>query len=147
MSTIRNINELKALLASNLIRERRAGISIAVEMLAADFNSDEVRTLLENIVKNDLITNVQNDARKALAIDNARRSPVPAKSPDYIFNVRCPKGHVNSYDKREYCPRNGNVIRRTVVRGIHNVDEILIHCKTSGCGEDFYVEVDCEGYK
>lgn len=147
MTEIDRLSQLKQILGSNLIRERRAGIRMAAEMLANDLHRDEVHALLESLVKNDLITNVQDDARKALAADNARRNPVPAKNPDYIFNVRCPKGHVNSYDKREYCPRNGNVIRRIVAHGTHNVDEILIHCKTSGCGEEFFVEVDCEGYK
>lgn len=147
MTDIDRLSQLKQTLGSNLIRERRAGIKMAAEMLANDFHRDEVHALLESLAKNDLITNVQDDARKVLVADNARRNPVPTKNPDYIFIVRCPVGHVNSYDKREYCPRNGNIIRRTVVRGIHNVDEILIHCKTSGCGEEFYVEVDCEGYK
>lgn len=147
MTDTERLDQLKQVLASQLIRERRAGIKMAAEMLANDLHRDEVRALLENLAKNDLMTTVQEDARKALAADDARLHPVPAAPPDYIFGAKCPKGHVSYFDKRECCPKSGQGTWRTITRGNREVDEILLRCKTKGCGEQFYAEVDCEGYK
>lgn len=147
MTDTERLTQLKQILASHLIRERRAGIKMAAEMLTNNMHSDEVRILLENLAKNDLITTVQEDARRALAAEDIRLHPTPAAPPDYVFGAKCANGHVSYYDKREYCPRNSSLTRRTTTRGSREVDEILLHCKTKGCGEEFFVEVDCKGYK
>jgi hypothetical protein len=59
----------------------------------------------------------------------------------HVFAARCPKGHVTYFDRRVVCPESGEFVRR---RG-GECDEILLTC--GECGERFYVEVDCEGYK
>ena len=145
MTEAKTLAQLKEMLTSSLIRKRKTGIMMAAEMLASDMCRADVRALLEDISKTDLITLVQEAAQKALDDDDARRSP--QKNPEYIFGARCPKGHISHYDKREYCPKNSNVTRRTVFRDKRNVDELLLRCKIAGCGEGFYVEVNCEGYK
>jgi len=145
MTEVEKLAQLKEMLSSHLIGKRKAGIMMAVEMLTNDVSKMEVRAILENISKNDLIMQVQEDAQKALDDDDARYAP--PKSPDYIFGARCPKRHVSYYDKREYCPKNSNITRRTILRDPGNIDELLVQCKTAGCNEKFYVEIDCEGYK
>lgn len=139
------LTQLQEMLASDIHSKRRAGVAFGAEMLANGLHRTEVRALLEQVVQNDLLTTIQADARQALAADDARHSP--PKSPDYVFGAKCPQGHVSYYDKRETCPKSSNVTRRTVWRDERNVDELLLRCKTPGCKQEFYVEVNCEGYK
>ncbi len=139
------LSQLQALLASEIHSKRRTGVAFGAEMLAKGQHRTEVRALLETVAKNDFLQTIREDASRALANDEARHAP--QKSPGYVFGVRCPKGHVSYYDKRETCPKSSNVTRRTVFRDARSVDEILLRCKTPGCGEEFYAEVDCEGYK
>jgi hypothetical protein len=147
MSENEKLDQLKEMLSSELIRKRRAGIAMAVEMLASNLHWKDVRILLEDMAKNDLIGTVREDAQYALDEDDARRNPKKSASADYVFSARCPNGHVSYYDKREICPKSGIGHRRVVIRDGRESDEILLKCKTRGCGEEFAVEVDCEGYK
>ncbi len=141
------LRQLKEMLTSDLIRKRKAGIAMAAEMLATDAQPQAVRALLDDIAKNDAMLTVREAARAALDADDARRNPPPTKSPDYVFGARCPNGHVSYYDKREYCPKQGYLTRRTVTRDGKDLDEVLLKCKTKDCGEEFFVAVDCDGYK
>lgn len=144
MPDIERLGQLKEILSSKLIRKRKAGIDMAGEMLANDIHRDQVRALLVVIAQKDSMLTLREAAQATLDGDEARHNP-PA--PDYVFDARCPKGHVNSYDKREYCGRQGKVLRRTVSRDGKDLDEVLLKCKTKACGEKFFVEVNCEGYK
>lgn len=58
----------------------------------------------------------------------------------HIIGKRCPKGHVNYYDKRQICTSDGEVFRSA-----EKEDRIVVKCKE--CGESFVITVDCEGYK
>ncbi len=146
MTETERLAQLKQMLTSNLIRERRAGIKMAVEMLANDLHSDEVRVLLENLAKNDLITTVQDDARQSLAADEAQRNPPPAAPLDYVFGAKCTYcHHVNYLDKREVCPKQSNLSREVIVRDGQEMDFIWVTCKY--CGKDFKTPVPCKGYK
>lgn len=147
MTELEPLIQLKEMLASNLIRERKAGIEMSATMLTNDVQLEEVRALLAQLAKHDPIIIVREAAQAVLDLDDARRNPQPAKSPDYVFQARCPDGHVNYYDKRVYCPRRGNVPRSMVSRGGKNLDEVLIKCTGKACGKEFSVEVDCEGYR
>jgi hypothetical protein len=147
MTDPKPLTQLKEMLASNLIRTRKEGIKMADEMLANDTQPELVRALLTELAKSDPMIIVREAAKVVLDLDGARRNPPPAKSPDYIFQARCPDGHVNYYDKRVYCPRRGNVPRSMVSRGGKNLDEVLIKCTGKACGKEFSVEVDCEGYR
>jgi hypothetical protein len=59
----------------------------------------------------------------------------------HIFQAICPKGHVQNYDKREVCPKNGSTY---LGRKGKCQSEVLLTCKE--CQIGFYVEIDCEGY-
>jgi hypothetical protein len=136
------IGQLKGLLGSPNISQRKAGIAMAAEMLSGGQERVLVRALLEDLIAHEPLLTVREQAQAALAEDERRHSNA---SPDYVFGATCPKGHVSYYDKREKCPKSGTVIRRVVFRGGREVEEIYLRCKT--CGEEFYAEVDCEGYR
>jgi hypothetical protein len=140
-----DIDQLKEMLKSKLISKRKAGIEMARQMLAHDLACEPVRVLLQEAAKGDLIMGVQKLALEVLAEDDTRHNPSPFKSPGYVFGGVCLKGHTSYYDKRELCPKQSLVIHRMVRRGGYDVDEIELKCKT--CGEVFYAEVPCEGYK
>lgn len=139
--------QLMEMLDSNLVSKRKAGIKMAAEMLAEDLYGNDVRALLEKLSKDDLIVAVRKAAEDVLDSYKYHHTSMAIHPPDYIFGARCPKEHVSYYDKREYCPKNSNIVRRTTFRDARNVDEILLRCKATGCNERFYVEIDCEGYK
>ena len=144
MTEPEQLTQLQQMLTSDLIRKRKAGIAMAAEMLASDQQSEAVRALLEEIAKNDGMLTVREAAQAMLDADHKRRNPPP---PDYVFGGRCPNGHVSYYDKREHCPKQGHGVYRTVSRDGKDLDEILLKCKTKDCGEEFFVAVDCDGYK
>ena len=139
------LNPLKEMLSSRLIRKRRAGIKMATEMLAQGVCWVAVIDLLEEISANDPITIVQADAHTVL--DSVKSQSQAPRPPDYVFPGKCHHGHLNFYDKREWCPNRSSVVRRETTKGGSKVEEILITCKTHGCGEKFFVAVDCAGYK
>ncbi len=139
------LTQLNEMLTSDLIRKRKAGIVMAAEMLATDAQPQAVRALLEGIAKNDDMLTVREAAQVALDADQVRRNP---PRPDYVFDARCPNGHVVSYDKREHCPKKqGHGVYRTVSRDGKDLDEVLLKCKVKTCGEEFFGPVNCEGYK
>lgn len=133
------LTQLEQMLTSDLIRKRKAGIVMAAEMLATDAQPEAVRALLGEIAKNDAILIIREAAQAALETDHKRRNPPP---PDYVFGARCPNGHVNYYDKREHCRSLGFVMRDG-----KESDEVLLKCKTKACGEEFFVAINCDGYK
>jgi hypothetical protein len=75
--------------------------------------------------------------------------PQPAASSEaaHIFGVRCSKGHVTYFDKREVCREDGSITRSLVYRDDRQLDALRLRCGTAGCGEWVWVDVDCEGYK
>ena len=142
MTEIEWIDQLKQLLASPIISQRKAGLDEARERLTNGQARDLVRALLEDVAAHDPLLTVREAAQDVLAEDDARHSTA---NPDYVFGARCPKGHVSYYDKRKVCPKSGTIIRRMLLRDDRQVEEIYLRCKT--CGEDFFVEVDCKGYQ
>jgi len=147
MTDPEKLNQLKEMLSSGLIRKRKTGIDMAAELLASDPQPKAVRDLLTDIAKHDAMITLREAARAVLSADEARRNPPTMTSPTYVFSARCSKGHLSYYDKRTYCPKQDNVTRRSVARAGKNVDEILLKCRTSGCDEEFFAEVDCQGYQ
>ena len=136
------IVQLKALLGSPLISQRKAGIDMGRERLANGQERELVRALLEEVADHDPLVIVQELAQAALAEDDARHSTA---SPAYVFGATCPKGHVSYYDRRKVCPKSEELVWRVVLRGGQDVNQVRLRCKT--CGEEFFVEVDCEGYR
>ena len=136
---------LRKLLNSNLIRERRAGVAAARDLLAAGLQREEVRALLAAVAEEDLIDLVRDDARQALSADDARSAP--PKPADYIFGAVCPNGHTSYYDKRAVCLPRENNMSRTVRRGEQEMVEMRLTCQEKTCRAEFYVVVPCEGYR
>lgn len=65
-----------------------------------------------------------------------------------IFGVTCANYHISYFDKRKVCPKSKEVIiRRVVQEDDKELDELILTCKTEGCGKKIKVRVDCEGYK
>lgn len=127
------------------IRERRAGIKQAEELIGNPEYRLEIFALIEELAANDPIGNVRQEARTVL--DRQRRAHQPritTGNPEDFFGARCPNGHVSYYDKREVCPHSGTGYR-LVESGGRELDKIFVRCKT--CRERFEVQVDCEGYK
>jgi hypothetical protein len=63
----------------------------------------------------------------------------------HIFGVRCEKGHVTYFDKREVCREDGSITRSIVYRDDRQLDALRLRCGT--CQAWVVAEVDCEGYK
>ena len=137
------LTQLNEMLTSDLIRKRKAGIAMAVEMLATDAQPEAVRALLEGIAQNDAMLTVREAAQAALDADDKRRNPPP---PDYVFGAKCMYCHyVTQLDKRVVCPKQGNITREVTVRDGLELDTILVKCKH--CGKEFKTPVPCKGYK
>lgn len=65
-----------------------------------------------------------------------------------VFGVTCANFHTSYFDKREVCPDSRDIIVRRVVREEgKELDELVLACKTAGCGKKIKVRVDCEDYK
>jgi hypothetical protein len=62
----------------------------------------------------------------------------------HIFGVRCEKGHITYFDKREVCRHDGSITRSVVWRDNKQLDALRLRCGT--CQEWVVAEVDCEGY-
>ena len=148
MSKFPTLEEIERLLKSEFIRERKQGIQKAAELLANGLHRKAMRDRLAEIARNDLITGVGELAQAALDEDDQRHAVQPPRYQSdarHMFGAECPKGHVHYYDKRLYCPKQGNITRRTVFRDGVEQDEILVKCTT--CGVEFVADVACEGYK
>ena len=143
MSTHEQLEQLQEMLASKNIRERKTGIAMANGMLAQGLHREQIHAWLTQVAKNDLIKSVQQAAQAALDADPASQSSRLIAPPDYIFDARCPNGHVHYYDKREVCRRQGKVSRGHE----EEKDEVILRCKTQACAQEFSVAVSCEGYK
>jgi hypothetical protein len=73
--------------------------------------------------------------------------PAASSEAAHIFGVRCEKGHVTYFDKREVCREDGSITRSIVYRDNRQLDALRLRCGTAGCDEWVWVDVDCEGYK
>lgn len=141
------MDEIMSLLSHAHIRERKAGITRAAQLLEQDSHVEPLLAALEDISRKDLIMNVREEARRVLEQFAAKGQPAAQPQSRHNIGVRCPNGHVSYFNKREICGSDGVGFRhvRLVNRAGSNLDEIVLKCKT--CNEEMVVEVDCEGYK
>jgi hypothetical protein len=130
--------------AHEYIRERKAAIDQAAEMLQRGEHHEEVLAILEYLAQNDLMMGVRDKAQEVLDAD-ARRGQTPAFRSDesrHIIGVRCKNGHVTYFDKRRICNDKVNTIR--VMRAGVELDQRDLTC--GECGTEVSVRVDCRGY-
>lgn len=134
---------LLTLLAHTSPRVRKQGVEHARLLLQSGERRDEVLALLSDVVANELMPGVRTAAQALL---DATQPPRPASRPDYIFEGRCPSGHITWYDKHEWCRRT-SVVRQPVEQAGKRISELYLPCGTAGCTETVIVRVDCEGYE
>ena len=128
------------------IRERKAGIVQAMELLEAGVYREEILALIEDVARKDLMTTVQEEAQAMLnAVAQKDVPPVPENASRHTFGVRCQCGHVTYFDRRRVCPASSTFQRNIVRRADAELDEIYLPCEA--CDEEMVVRVDCEGYK
>ena len=130
--------------AHEYIRERKAAIDQAADMLQRGEHREEVLALLEYLAHNDLMMGVREKAQEVLDAD-AKKGTAPTFRSDesrHIIGVRCKHGHVTYFDKRRICNDKVNVIR--VMRAGVELDQRDLTC--GECGTEVSVRVDCRGY-
>jgi hypothetical protein len=138
---------LSELAAHDYIRERKAAINQAADLLARGEHAEEVLALLEYLATKDSIMGVREEAQKVLDAHAKKAAPPPAFRPQdahYIFGVRCKNGHLSYFDKRVVCAAYTPIPRLLDPVG-KPLDELHLTCET--CGEEIVAHVDCEGYR
>jgi hypothetical protein len=139
---------LSELAAHDYIRERKAAINQAADLLAHGEYADEVQALLEYLATKDSMMGVREEAQKVLDAQAKKAAPPPPafrpQDAQYIFGVRCKNGHISYFDKRVVCAAYTPVPRLLDPVG-KPLDELHLTCDT--CGEEIVAHVDCEGYR
>lgn len=134
-----------------LVRERKAAIEQAADMLVQNQHREAVLALLEYLAHNDLMNGVREKAQEALDADarqQVQHVPPPLVNPAdsrHMFGVRCKNGHISYFDKRLVCKLPKSHVHRVVQRTQTELDELDLECKT--CHIPVSVRIDCEGYR
>jgi TIR domain len=133
--------------AHEFIRERKAAIDQAAEMLQRGEHCEEVLALLEYLAHNDLMMGVRDKAQEVLDADAKKVTPPPLRPDEsrHIFGVRCKNGHVSYFDKRRVCSAYKEVPRENRQSAGIELDEL--HLKCDQCGVEVVAREDCRGYK
>jgi len=133
--------------AHEYIRERKAAIDQAAEMLQRDEHREELLAILEYLAQNDLMMGVRDKTQEVLDAD-AKKGSAPSFRPDeshHIFGVRCKNGHVSYFDKRRVCSAYKEVPRE--IRQSAGIELDELHLKCNQCGVEVVAREDCRGYK
>jgi len=133
--------------AHEFIRERKAAIDQAADMLQQGEHREEVLALLEYLAHNDLMMGVRDKAQEVLDADAKKVTPPPLRPDEsrHIFGVRCKNGHVSYFDKRRVCSAYKEVPREGRQSAGIELDEL--HLKCDQCGVEVVAREDCRGYK
>lgn len=131
--------------AHEYIRERKAAIEQAAEMLKRGEQREAVLAVLSYLARHDLMIGVREKAQEVL--DAGQSEAVPSASSDsrHLFGVRCKNGHVSYFDKRVVCTDYQVVPRILTTSADKELDTLMLHCKT--CGVEVTTRVDCGAYK
>jgi hypothetical protein len=143
------LRKLEEQAAHQYIRERKAAIDAAVEMLQRGEQREAVLAMLEYLAHNDLMDGVRGKAREALAPYTKQSVASPASPPvgdsRHTFGVRCKNGHVSYFDRREVCSAHTIFPRETRQSAGQELDELLLKCET--CNVEVAARVDCGKYR
>jgi TIR domain len=133
--------------AHEFIRERKAAIDQAAEMLQRSEHLEAVLAILEYLAQNDLMMGVREKAQEVLDADEKKVTPTPLRPDEsrHIFGVRCKNGHVSYFDKRRVCSAYKEVPRESRQSAGIELDEL--HLKCDQCGVEVVAREDCRGYK
>jgi predicted RNA-binding Zn-ribbon protein involved in translation (DUF1610 family) len=134
--------------AHEYIRERRAAIERAAEMLQRDEQREAVLAVLDYLAHYEPTMLLCEKAQEVLATAQGQTSPTSTVPPVYVHKENCPNcGYVNVFDKREICKTDGIIVKRRLKwSGDKELDELTGY-KCKKCGKALIVHVDCEGYK
>jgi len=132
--------------AHDFIRERKAAIDQAAEMLQRGEHREAVLAILEYLAHYDLMMGLREKAQEVLDADTKKVTPSPLPSQSrHIFGVRCRNGHISYFDKRRVCSAYKEVPREMRQSAGIELDELLLKCDR--CGVEVVAREDCRGYK
>ncbi len=133
--------------AHEFIRERKAAIDQAAEMLQRGEHREEALAILAYFAHNDQMMGVREKAQEALDADAKKVTPPPLRPGEsrHIFGVRCKNGHVSYFDKRRVCSAYKEVPRESRQSAGIELDEL--HLKCDQCRVEVVAREDCRGYK
>jgi len=132
--------------AHEFIRERKAAIDQAAEMLQQGEHREAVLAILEYLARDDLMMGVREKAQEVLDAEAKKVTPQPPPGQSrHIFGVRCRNGHVTYFDKRLVCSAYKEVPRESRQSAGIELDEL--HLKCGQCGVEVVAREDCRGYK
>jgi hypothetical protein len=129
--------------AHDYIRERKAAIDSAPELLKQAEHREPVLAILEYLAKNDLMMGVREKAQEVLAAQAKQAGPPPLLRPEdsrHIFGVRCKNGHVSYFDKHIVCTAYKEVPRALRTSAGKELDELHLKCDT--CSAEVVARVD-----
>ena len=132
--------------AHEFVRERKAALDHAAEMLQRHEHREELLALLAYLAKHDPLMGVRDRAQEILdaQIQKAPSSLPPSGNASDIFGVRCKNGHISYFAKRIVCTAYKDVLRVLKPSAKKPLDELWLKC--SICGVDVVAYVDCENY-
>jgi hypothetical protein len=136
-------------LSHEIMRQRRASIGRAGELLAQHIYRQEILALLEYIAAHDFMLTIREAAQAVLDrhSDQGKTVKLEAGESRHMIGLRCPNHHISYYDKREICPASAQFKRNLVRRAGQDVDELSLPCRHPGCNQVVVVTVNCGGYK
>src|SRR5205807_2008371 len=101
--------------ANGYIRIRKGAIEEVAEMLQDAQYCEALLALLEYMADKDLILSIRERAKEILDIQFKEETSLPnLEESRHTFGIKCPKGHIIYFDKRQICPSIGTDIRRVV---------------------------------
>lgn len=132
--------------AREFIRERKAAIDQAAEMLQQGEHREAMLAILEYLAQDDLMMGVREKAQEVLDADAKKVTPQPPPGQArHIFGVRCINGHISYFDKRLVCSAYKEVPREIRQSAGIELDELHLRCDQ--CGVEVVAREDCRGYK
>lgn len=136
---------VSALLAHEHIRERKIGIRRAAALIQEGRFREQLLASLEDIARKDLMMGVREEAAKVLAqVAGPAVAGTLSRESRHSLRVRCPKGHIVYFDRRQVCSDQA-IVKRSVTRAGTQLQEMLLTCPQDG--EQLVVPVECEGYR
>lgn len=118
---------------------RNLALNDAIALLQSPSLQTAARGIIQACAHNDLDGDLRQRAKQALQADAPRLGPSSPSERQHMLKVACPNGHLFHLDKRVVCSQAKLIYRS--ISGLHTIRETC-----SQCGEEFEIDVSCEGY-
>lgn len=149
---------LASQLKHSYIRIRKEAVLKAETLLKEGRSFETVLSLLDTVALMDSVASVSQMAQSVVDRYRKRESgatevvttdlnpnlTLQEETKISIFEVACPAGHVNYFDKRQVCPSKKSYWRRTTVKEGVVFDRLTLRC--SKCSQEILIDIDCEGF-